>query len=74
MFFINLEIQITAMNMMIKIFFGCGLLIEGNFLDHNGWNESLTDANPTVYNHNLYTNVGVKNLVVKDNILTHAST
>ena len=50
-----------------------GLLIEGNILDHNGWSESITNAEPIIYNHNLYINVDVKNLVVVDNIISRAS-
>jgi hypothetical protein len=31
-----------------------GYLIEENFFDHNGWNESIPDAAANKYNHNLY--------------------
>ena len=30
------------------------LLIEENVFDHNGWNESVPYASPTIFNHNLY--------------------
>ena len=33
----------------------------------------MAGADPTVFNHNLYINVGIENLVVKNNILTRAS-
>ncbi len=48
-----------------------GLTIEGNLFDHNGWNEEVQNACATMYNHNLYLNAD--NLVVRDNILSRAS-
>lgn len=52
-----------------------GVLIEENFLDYNGWNADITDAEATMYNHNIYLqfdNVG-DNVIVRDNIITRAS-
>jgi len=48
-----------------------GLLIEGNVYDHNGWNERVSSACATMYNHNMYLNAN--DLVVKDNLITRGS-
>ena len=48
-----------------------GLTIEDNIIDHNGWNEDVSSACATMYNHNLYLNAD--NLVVRNNIITRAS-
>lgn len=48
------------------------LTIEGNVLDHNGWNlEEDPTACATIYNHNLYVNGN--DMVIRDNILARAS-
>jgi hypothetical protein len=47
------------------------LTIEGNVFDHNGWNEEVTEACATMYNHNMYLNAD--GLVVRDNIIARAS-
>ena len=52
-----------------------GLLIEENTFDHNGWNESITGASATQFNHNLYiqsNNIG-NNLIARNNIVARAS-
>lgn len=33
-----------------------GGLVEENILDHNGWNESVSGAVPTIFRHNVYIN------------------
>ena len=47
------------------------LTIEGNVFDHNGWNEEVSEACATMYNHNMYLNAD--GLVVRDNIIARAS-
>jgi hypothetical protein len=49
------------------------LLIEENLFDHNGWNEKVSGAQKTIFNHNLYINVTCENLTVKDNIIVRAA-
>lgn len=34
------------------------LVIAESVFDHNGWNESIPEAKPTIYNHNLYIDFG----------------
>lgn len=48
-------------------------LIEENFYDHNGWNESIVGAEATVFNHNLYINSGEGLFTVRGNISARAS-
>jgi hypothetical protein len=48
-----------------------GLLIEGNLLDHNGWNEDVDSACATIYNHNAY--LSGNDIVIRDNVFTRAS-
>jgi endoglucanase len=48
-----------------------GLVFEGNFYDHNGWNESVPTACATMYNHNFYVNGN--DMVLKDNLITRGS-
>jgi hypothetical protein len=50
-----------------------GLVIEENFFDHNGWNETAAHASKTGFNHNMYIHVGCKDLVVRRNISMRAS-
>jgi len=47
------------------------LTIEGNVFDHNGWNEDVSSACATMYNHNMYLNAD--GLVIRDNIIARAS-
>jgi hypothetical protein len=47
------------------------LTIEGNLFDHNGWNQDVSSACATIYNHNLYLNG--TDLVIRDNVLSRAS-
>ena len=47
--------------------------LEGNLFDHNGWDERVSFATTSMYNHNVYmqnTNTGV---VVRDNVFANAS-
>ena len=49
------------------------MLIEGNLLDHNGWNESVSGAEPTKFHHNIYGTRSPDALTVRGNILARAS-
>jgi hypothetical protein len=49
------------------------LLIEENILDHNGWNESITGAEPTIFNHNIYMNAAEQDPIIRGNLSTRAS-
>ena len=44
------------------------ILMEENLFDHNGWNETATEAEATTHNHNVYYNVGCSNLNFSNNI------
>ncbi len=50
------------------------ILIEQNIFDHNGWNEDVSGAEATIFNHNVYMqgdNTG--NIVIRGNIFAYAS-
>ena len=49
-----------------------GLTIENCVIDHNGYNDAQ-NAPATIYNHNMYINNGTKNVVVRNNIISNAS-
>jgi hypothetical protein len=49
-----------------------GLTIKNSVFDHNGWNAEV-DANPTVFNHNIYLQGANENAVVVSNVLSDAS-
>jgi hypothetical protein len=50
-----------------------GVVIEENFFDHNGWNEGISDANATMFNHNLYLQKGVMGIEFHGNITARSS-
>lgn len=50
-----------------------GLLLEENLFDHNGWNEQVAGAEPTIFNHNLYLQYQQGPATVRGNIITWAS-
>ncbi len=50
-----------------------GLLIEGNLIDHNGWNEKISAAAATMYSHNIYLWASSVNPVIRDNIISNAA-
>lgn len=52
-----------------------GLLIEENVFDHGGWHPTAKGAGANMYNHNLYLqhNNNGQRLVVRNNIVTRAS-
>lgn len=50
-----------------------GLLIEENFLDHNGWHDTVVGAEATAFNHNLYLTHGLINTTIRGNISSRGS-
>jgi hypothetical protein len=50
-----------------------GALIQGNLFDHNGYNEIVAGASPTMFNHDAYLNTKNTGLVVIENIFSRAS-
>ncbi|MCR6630369.1 MAG: DUF1349 domain-containing protein [Magnetospirillum sp.] len=51
-----------------------GYLIEENFFDHNGWNETVANAGANMYNHNIYVqNTNSEGGVMVGNIIARAS-
>jgi hypothetical protein len=50
-----------------------GVLIEENLFDHNGWNDQVPGAEPTIFNHNLYVDNGNTDVVLRNNIFLRAS-
>ena len=50
-----------------------GLTLDGNVLDHNGWNENIAGAGATVHNHNAYIENNVTGFVARNNLFSNAS-
>ncbi len=50
-----------------------GLFIEECVFYHNGWNEDIPDAEPTVFNHNIYIQSSCGPATVRGNIIVDAS-
>lgn len=51
-----------------------GALVEGNVLDHNGWNESVPGAVPTIFRHNVYINPdNTTEITVRGNIVARGA-
>ena len=50
-----------------------GALIEGNILDHNGWHDTISGAQKTVYNHGMYIQSNCRNISILDNIIMRSS-
>jgi hypothetical protein len=49
-------------------------LLEENFFDHNGWNESLSDAQPNQFNHNAYFSLdNAGPMIVRGNVFSRAA-
>ena len=49
-------------------------LLEENFFDHNGWNESFSDALPNQFNHNVYLSTdNAGPMVVRGNVISRAA-
>jgi len=47
--------------------------IEECVFDHNGWNESIAEAEPTKYNHNMYLSTNNIDVIVRDCLSTRAA-
>jgi hypothetical protein len=47
--------------------------IEGNLFDHNGWDERVSFATASIYNHNVYMQQINTGVVVRDNVFANAS-
>ena len=47
--------------------------LNGNFLDHNGWNSKISGAGPTWFNHDAYISYNDTNVVVTDNVFAEAA-
>jgi hypothetical protein len=50
-----------------------GALIEENLFDHNGWNEEIVGAEPTIFNHNIYIQTTSADVVVRGNIIARGA-
>lgn len=51
-----------------------GAVIEENLLDHNGWSESVSGADPTIFRHNAYIHPGcTRNVVTRGNIVARGA-
>lgn len=53
-----------------------GILLEENVFDHNGWNESVPGAKPTIFRHNVYVQSGsgaCTNVVARGNVFANAA-
>jgi len=44
------------------------LLLEANVFDHNGWHDTITNANSTIFNRNAYLSYGDGQTIYRDNI------
>jgi len=50
-----------------------GLVIEDNLFDHNGWNTSVSGADPTIYNQNVYLQASTTGTEFHGNLTARAS-
>jgi len=50
-----------------------GVVIHGNILDHNGWNDTITGAQKTIFNHGMYIQSTSLNVDIFDNIIMRSS-
>ncbi|MEL7087411.1 MAG: right-handed parallel beta-helix repeat-containing protein, partial [Planctomycetota bacterium] len=50
-----------------------GLLLEENVWSHNGWNDKISGAQATKFNHNIYVQSDSLNCVVRGNVITNGS-
>jgi hypothetical protein len=49
------------------------ILFEDNVIDHNGWSETIAGATATGFRHNTYFQVGNRNLIFRNNIVSRAA-
>lgn len=50
-----------------------GLTIDGCLFDHNGWNDAISDAESTIFNHNIYLQNGSPGSTLRHSIVMRAS-
>ncbi len=50
-----------------------GLLVEECIFDHNGWSDTIADADRSTYNHNMYLSTTNEGVVIRNNISVRAS-
>jgi len=50
-----------------------GFVVEDCVIDHNGWSETVASAKATIFNHNFYLSRGVRNVMIRRNIISRAS-
>jgi Ca2+-binding RTX toxin-like protein len=50
-----------------------GLTIEQSVFDHDGWNEQVSGAGQTGYNHDIYLASTTTNIVIRDSVIANAS-
>jgi hypothetical protein len=58
------------------LFIGSGIrqiLLEENVFDHNGWHATISGAQATIFNHNVYIASGAENVVSRYNILARGA-
>lgn len=49
------------------------ILFEDNVIDHNGWSETIAGATTNGFRHNTYFQVGNRNLIFRNNIVSRAA-
>lgn len=49
-----------------------GLTIENSVFDHNGWNLAM-GAEPTIFNHNIYIQLGCEDVVLRNSTISNGS-
>ncbi len=49
------------------------ILFEDNVIDHNGWSETIAGATANGFRHNTYFQVGNRNLIFRNNIVSRAA-
>lgn len=52
---------------------GKNIVIENNVFDHGGWDDVISGAQPTIYNHNVYIQFGCKDVIFRNNISARPS-
>lgn len=64
---------IYAHSQGIGIFGVDGVTLSENFIDHNGWHDTGTNGEATVFNHNVYMGSNNKNVTVSGNTFARGS-
>lgn len=63
----------TAHSQGLYVPWSSNVLIEENFLDHNGWNEGVSGAEATIFNHNMYLTHFCTSVTIRNNIISRGS-